>query len=221
MRGRPVPSQAGRCDQPPVTIHPEHPFLSPAEDRDPLRRLRARLVTPVTIWTASTEAPDGRLVRTGFTVGSTTVADGDPAYVLGMIDPEADLWATVEVSGRFAVSVLHWADRHLADVFAGIAPAPGGGFGIGTWLGTPCGPVLDGRTWVGCRLVESRPVGFGRLVTGAVEEIVVDPRSSVGDRRSGGDVPAEPSGVDPTGDEPADVLARLRGRYTAVPAPRR
>lgn len=182
-----------------MTIHPEHPFLGPSEDRDPARRLRARLVSPVTIWAASAAATDGRPVRAGFTVGSTTVVDGDPACLLGVVDPEADLWTVVEGVGRFAVTLLHWTDRHLADVFAGLAPAPGGGFAVGPWLDTSYGPVLGGRTWAGCRLVDSRTLGYGRLITGAVEEVALDPST----------------------DQSADVLARLRGRYTAVPPPRR
>lgn len=141
--------------------------------------------------------------RAGFTVGSTTVADGAPACVLGMIDPEAELWTIMQESGRFTVNLLRWSDRNLADVFAGLAPAPGGNFTTGTWLDTPHGPALDERTWAGCRLAESRPVGYALLVTGAIDEVVVDPSEGAG----------QPD------DEPA--LARLRGRYTPVPAPRR
>jgi hypothetical protein len=151
----------------------------------------------VTIWAASTTAADGRVTRAGFTVGSTTVADGAPSSVLG-------LWTEVADSGRFTVNVLQWADRNLADVFAGLAPAPGGMFATDDWQDTPHGPVLGRRTWAGCRLVDSRVVGYALLVTGAIEEVVVAPGES--DAGLGG--------------EP-EALARLLGRYTAVPAPRR
>jgi len=192
-----------------MTIHPEHPFLPAAEERDPVRRLRARLVAPVTIWAAASEsAMGGRITRAGFTVGSTTVADGDPACVLGLIDPEAELWTALQDSGRFTVNVLHWTDRNVADVFAGLAPSPGGNFGTGIWQDTAYGPALEGRTWAGCRLVGSRTVGYGLLVTGAIKEVVVDPTEG----RDGGSA---------TESAPADALARLRGRYTPVPAPRR
>jgi flavin reductase (DIM6/NTAB) family NADH-FMN oxidoreductase RutF len=191
-----------------VTIHPEHPFLPAAGDRDPVRRLRARLVAPVTIWAASADDPDGWIVRAGFTVGTTTIVDGHPGGVLGLIDPESDLWTVIERSGRFTVNLLRWSDRNLADVFAGVAPAPGGNFGAGTWLPTAYGPGLDGRTRAGCRLEESREVGYGLLVTGAIEEVDIDPLE-------GGSEVSDEGGVAP------DALARLRGRYIPVQAPRR
>ncbi len=121
-----------------------------------------------------------------------------------MIDPEAEVWTVIQASGRFTVNLLQWSDRNLADVFAGLAPAPGGNFTTRTWLDTPHGPTLEQRTWAGCRLVESRPVGYGLLVMGSIEEVLVDSsEASVGE-------PAE-----------SPALGRLRGRYTPVPAPRR
>jgi flavin reductase (DIM6/NTAB) family NADH-FMN oxidoreductase RutF len=191
-----------------VTIHPEHPFLAAPEDRDPTRRLRARLVAPVTIWAASAVQSGGPDRPAGLTVGSTTIVDGEPAYVLGVIDPEAELWSAVQTAGRFTVNVLAWADRNLADVFAGLAPAPGGGFPGAGWHTTAYGPALDGRTWAGCTLVDQRPVGYGLLVTGAIDQVVVDP-----------DEPGPPGPADRA--DPAGALARLRGRYISVPAPRR
>jgi flavin reductase (DIM6/NTAB) family NADH-FMN oxidoreductase RutF len=194
----------------PVTIHPDHPFRPAADDRDPARRFRARLAAPVTLWAASADAPDGRSSRAGFTVGSTTIADGSPACLLGMVDAEADLWTTVQASGRFTVNLLRWSDRNLADVFAGLAPAPGGSFAPEAWEDSAYGPTLRERTWAGCRLVDSRPVGYGLLVTGAIEDVVVfdDP------------LPAGTARPDQTRWN-SDALARLRGRYTAVPTPGR
>ena len=81
-----------------MTIHPDHPFLPSAGERDPARRLRARLVAPVTIWAATTTRGE-RANRAGFTVGSTTVADGAPSCVLGLIDPESDLWTAILAPG--------------------------------------------------------------------------------------------------------------------------
>lgn len=190
-----------------MTIHPEHPFRPSAEERDPVRRLRARLVAPVTIWAASVAEPGGRVTRAGFTVGTTTIADGAPSYVLGMLDPESELWTVAQSSGRFTVSVLQGADRNVADVFAGAAPSPGGMFSSGAWQETPYGPALAERTWAGCRLVDSRTVGYSLLVTAAVEEVVVDPAEAIPTGQAGAGLP--------------DALARLRGRYTTVAAPRR
>jgi 3-hydroxy-9,10-secoandrosta-1,3,5(10)-triene-9,17-dione monooxygenase reductase component len=121
-----------------------------------------------------------------------------------MIDPEAEVWTLMQASGRFTVNVLQWSDRNLADVFAGLAPAPGGNFTTATWLDTAHGPALDQRTWAGCRLVESRAVGYSLLVTAEIEDVSIDP--------------SEPTPGQP---EESPALARLRGRYTPVPPPRR
>ena len=52
-------------------IHHEHPFQTPADQREPARRLRGRLTSPVTIWTAyGAEGP------VGLTVSSIIVAEG-------------------------------------------------------------------------------------------------------------------------------------------------
>ena len=191
-----------------MTIHPDHPFLPPAGEGDPARRLRSRLVAPVTIWAASAHAPSGRISRAGFTVGSTVIADGAPSCVLGMIDPEADVWSAMSESGRFTVNLLQWSDRYLADVFAGLAPAPGGNFGSADWQDTAYGPALTGRTWASCQLVDGRALGYGLLVTGSIDAVVVDPTPENAEDGHG------------TSDH-ADALARLRGRYIPVPAPRR
>ena len=47
------------------TVGDENPFVAAVEDRDPGRRLRGRLVAPVTVWTAS--GADGPV---GLTVSS-------------------------------------------------------------------------------------------------------------------------------------------------------
>ena len=107
-----------------MTIHSEHPFLPPEEDRSPVRRLRGRVGSPVTLWTAY----DRGRHPVGLTVSSALVAHGDPGWELGLVDPDSDLWAAVERAGRLAVSVLRWPHRSLADAFAGVAPAPGGPF---------------------------------------------------------------------------------------------
>ena len=115
-----------------MTIHREHPFATPEGDRRPVRRLRGRLPLPVTVWTS---AYGGR--RAGWTVSSMMVADGEPAEILGLVDAESDLADLIEESGTVAVSLLGWGDRGLAEVFAGLAPAPGGPFRTGAaWTDT-------------------------------------------------------------------------------------
>jgi 3-hydroxy-9,10-secoandrosta-1,3,5(10)-triene-9,17-dione monooxygenase reductase component len=149
-----------------VTIHHEDPFATPERDRSPARRLRGRLVAPVTLWTAPGPA--------GLTVSSTLVADGDPARAVGLIDDESDLWEALAKAGRFAISPLRAGQQQLADRFAGLAPAPGGLFAQDEWRDTPYGPVLAlASTWAGCRLDAARRFGWALLVEGTIEEIAL------------------------------------------------
>src|SRR5688500_2413300 len=106
--------------EPGAEIHHTDPFAVPTDQRSPVRRLRGRLASPVTLWTAP--EPAGR------TVSSTLVAEGEPDRLLGLVDPESDLWAAVESAGRFAVTPLNPSHRQLADRFAGLFPSPGGLF---------------------------------------------------------------------------------------------
>jgi 3-hydroxy-9,10-secoandrosta-1,3,5(10)-triene-9,17-dione monooxygenase reductase component len=149
-----------------VTIHHGDPFSTPEQDRSPARRLRGRLVAPVTLWTAPGPA--------GLTVSSTLVADGDPARVLGLIDDESDLWEALAKQGRFTISLLRAGQQQIADRFAGLAPAPGGLFAQEEWRDTPHGPVLaTASTWAGCRLDASRRFGWALLVEGTIEQIAL------------------------------------------------
>lgn len=165
-----------------MTIHSDHPFVPPEGERDPLRRLRGRMPAPVTVWTTGT----GR-DRTGLTVSSVLVADGDPAHVLGLVDEDSAFWESDPTT--WVVNVLGAEHRYLADAFAGTAPAPGGPFTQGTWTDSEWGPVLDGsagRLGVRATGPDPRHVGWGLLVEGVVESAQV------------GDV---------------DALVHLRGRY--------
>ena len=98
------------------------PFATPAEARSPARRFRGRLPAAVTLWTANDV--DGR--PAGLTMSSTIVVEGQPARVLGVLDDESSLWETVRAAGRFVVTPLRKTDGQLADMFAGLMPAPGG-----------------------------------------------------------------------------------------------
>jgi 3-hydroxy-9,10-secoandrosta-1,3,5(10)-triene-9,17-dione monooxygenase reductase component len=155
-----------------VTIHATDPFAVPEEERSAVRRLRGRLPSAVTLWTAlgSTGRP------AGLTVSSTVVVDGDPGHLLGVLDEESDLWEAVRDTGRFAMAPLRESDGQLADRFAGLMPAPGGPFVGVTWRETEFGPVLDPVSgWAGCRLDEARPIGWGLLVTATIERVEIDP----------------------------------------------
>ena len=167
-----------------MTIHATHPFADP--DPDPARRLRGRLGGSVTLWTAGSGAD-----RAGLTLTSVLVALGEPARVLGLVDPDSDLADAVAQTGRAVMQLLAWPDRDLAEGFAGTAPAPGGVFRQAEFVDTEWGPRLaHATTWAGVRLDVSAEVGWSRLLTCAVERLEV-------------------------GDDP-DPLGHRRGRYVRL-----
>jgi 3-hydroxy-9,10-secoandrosta-1,3,5(10)-triene-9,17-dione monooxygenase reductase component len=175
--------------QEPIRIGRQHPFAVPAQRRDPARRLRGRLVAPVTVWTAG-RPPAGA----GLTVSSVLVAEGEPPRLLGLIDPTAALWEAMVETGRFVVQVLGVADQALAERFSELRPPIRGPFeGLGV-AGSPWGPVLvGGRPQAACRLVGSTPVGHRELVEGVIEQLALP--------------------------DPQDPLAYLQGRYRSVGDP--
>lgn len=173
-----------------MTIHTEHPFLPADGERDPVRRWRGRMPAPVSVWATHAEPRP-----VGWTVSSFLLADGEPAEVLGLVDSDSDFADALAESGRFVVNLLGWPHRGLAEVFAGLAPAPGGAFTVGSWSDSAWGPVLDdGAGWLGVS-VPARPperAGWGLLVRGVVEHVEL----------------AEPPA--------AGVLGSFRGRYTPL-----
>jgi len=150
-------------------IHDEHPFATPLELRDPVRRFRGRLAAPVTIVTAGAGAS-----RTGLTVSSLLVAEGEPSHVHLLVGTATDLWYAIEDSGRFIVHILEGGFRELSDRFAGIRPSPGGLFtGIGV-EDTEYGPEITAlRSRAYCRYVGHRPDALHALVHGRVESVVL------------------------------------------------
>ena len=148
-----------------MTIHDEHPFLDP--EPDPVRRFRGRLGGRVSLWTSGEGSG-----RAGLTVSSLMVAAGEPAHVLGLVDPDSDLAAVLQGTGRAVVHLLDWRDRELAETFAGLMPAPGGAFRQGTWSQTSWGPLLDGVS-----LETVTGVGWSLLVDGVLDELHVGAES--------------------------------------------
>lgn len=147
-----------------MSVHYTDPFATPDGERSPVRRFRGRLPSAVTLWTAPGPA--------GLTVSSTLVADGEPARVFGLLDPESDLFEAVSEHRVFAVIALDADDKQLADRFAGLMPAPGGLFAGGGWRDTPYGPVPErSRPWTACRLVDARPAGWSVLVEAEVVSV--------------------------------------------------
>jgi 3-hydroxy-9,10-secoandrosta-1,3,5(10)-triene-9,17-dione monooxygenase reductase component len=151
----------------PIRIGSEPPLAVPPDRRDPARRLRGRLVAPVTVWTAG-RPPGGA----GLTVSSVLVAEGQPAHLLGLIDPTSALWEAVQDTRSFVVHVLAAGDRALAERFSEIRPPIRGPFERLEVAESPWGPVLEGqRPRAGCRLTGSTPVGHGELVDGVIEQL--------------------------------------------------
>jgi flavin reductase (DIM6/NTAB) family NADH-FMN oxidoreductase RutF len=150
-----------------VTIHSTHPFAD--AEPDPVRRLRGRLGGAVSLWTSGADRD-----RSGLTVTSLMLAHGEPAHVLGLLDPDADLTERLVETGFGVVQLLSWPDRDLAEAFAGTAPAPGGPFRMDAFEQTSWGPRLaSAATWAGVALVDQREVGWSLEVTCRVEEVVV------------------------------------------------
>jgi flavin reductase (DIM6/NTAB) family NADH-FMN oxidoreductase RutF len=173
-----------------VTIHHSHPFAASEQDRNPLRRFRGRMASPVSIWAAASND-----TRAGWTLSSFLVADGDPAEVIGLIDEESPVADVLPDVHTVTINLLGWDQRALADAFAGIVPAPGGPFGLAAWQDTDWGPVLESSLgWIGAR-VKPDPdhAGWGLLLRAVVERV---------------EIPSD--AID-------DLLCYVRGRYRSLP----
>jgi flavin reductase (DIM6/NTAB) family NADH-FMN oxidoreductase RutF len=173
-----------------VTIHHSHPFEVGEQDRDPLRRFRGRMTSPVSIWTAA-----GGGTRAGWTLSSFLVADGDPGEVMGLVDEESALADILPQTTTVTVNLLGWGQRALADAFAGVAPAPGGPFALADWKDTEWGPVLmNSLGWIGARLrPEPDRAGWALLFRALVERV---------------EIQADPA---------EELLCYVRGRYRSLP----
>ncbi len=150
-----------------MTIHTSHPFADP--DPDPARRLRGRLGGAVTLWTAGEGA-----TREGLTVTSAMVALGPEPVALALLDPDSDLLGELRDTGRAVLQLLEWEHRHLAEAFAGTAPAPGGPFRQADFMATPYGPRLaEATTWADVTLVGEREVGWSVEVSARLDDVVI------------------------------------------------
>lgn len=153
-----------------VRIQSSDPFATPPELRDPARRFRARLVAPVTVWTAT--AGDGG--RTGITVSSVVVGEGEPPTMLGLVGPVTDFWEAVGETKAFVVHVLDDRQRRIADDFAGRNPGPDAPFGELAVDESAWGPVLaDVPTRAYCNLGGFLEVGYFLMVRGDIDHFDV------------------------------------------------
>lgn len=150
-----------------MTIHGDYPFRS--ADTDEVRRLRARVGATVSLWTAGSGS-----TAAGLTVSSYLVVSGEPGRIIGALDPDSDLVAQIEHTGRCVVQLLEWADRDLAEMFGGTMPAPGGPFTHAEFEQMPAGPRLaHATTWLAGSLESRTPTGWSDLVALRIDEVVV------------------------------------------------
>jgi flavin reductase (DIM6/NTAB) family NADH-FMN oxidoreductase RutF len=150
-------------------IHSEHPFRPPPDDRDPTRRFRGRLASGVTIVTSGSE-----LSRAGLTVSSLLVVEGDPPLAQLVVGPTTDLWDEAAEYGRFVIHVCRDEHVRLADVFAGLAPSPGGMFADVTTEQTDWGPVLtDLPDRAFCSFQSAEEAGWSGLIRGRIDRVEV------------------------------------------------
>jgi flavin reductase (DIM6/NTAB) family NADH-FMN oxidoreductase RutF len=147
-----------------VSIHTEHPFATPDDAKSVVRRLRGRLPAPVTIIATGSERS-----RVGLTVSSALIVE--PQHLVFVVNELTDLADRLTSGTPLAVSILEAGDSRYSEVFAGLAPAPGGMFTVGTWEQSQWGPRLQGHSWCGATVAEIRALGWSHVVTATIETI--------------------------------------------------
>lgn len=112
--------------------------------------------------------------RTGLTVSSVLVTEGDPGEVLLLISSNTDLWDAIAETNRAVIHVCSLEHRSVAEVFAGRLPSPGGMFLGLAITDTPWGPTLDdlsNRLFFTVTSVD--PAGWSGVVRGRVDQVEV------------------------------------------------
>jgi len=144
-----------------------HPAERPAEERDPARRLRGRLASPVTVITAGKGER-----RSGLTVSSLVVAEGEPSRIYFLLGGTTDLYYRLEETGKFVVHVLEAGDEVTSDIFAGLRPSPGGRFTALDVEQSEWGPVLtDVKTRAYCTYEGGDEESFFIVAEGTIDKI--------------------------------------------------
>ncbi len=143
------------------------PFATPEEARDPVRRFRGRLAAPVAVITAGDATS-----RSGMTVSSIIVSEGEPGRVHFLASPAADLVTVIERTGRFVVHILETGHRSISEIFAERRPSPGGLFATLPFEDGRWGPVLtDVANRAYCSAATAGSQGHSLLVTGDIDRI--------------------------------------------------
>lgn len=159
-----------------MTIHADHPFAE--EGRDQVRRFRARIGGRVSLWTSGDLAlPRSRPGHaSGWTVSSYLLAAGDPWRLVGVLNDDEDFTEVLTHTGRGTVALLDQRHRHLAEMFAGQHPAPGGAFSHEVFEPSPWGPLLvNAPARLSFEVEAMAPLGWLTQVTGRVVQAHIDP----------------------------------------------
>ena len=152
-------------DPPGSSVRYGNPWADPVSERDPVRRARARLPAPVTIWTA------GQADWVGLTVSSVVVAQGEPGRLVGLIGPDTDLSEMIQRTGVFVVHLLADRPEHrrLAQHFAGTLTAPPDL--LQTEPSTYGAKLLTATDRLACRVDRLSPFGWSQLVEAEITEV--------------------------------------------------
>jgi hypothetical protein len=122
------------CTTSGVTIHHSHPFAVGEQDRNPLRRFRGRMASPVSIWAATAHG-----TRAGWTLSSFLVADGEPGEVIGLIDEESPL---ADVLAEWPTPSPAWHPPLAARLHSATGKTP---TGVRCWRTHSAGSARDSR----------------------------------------------------------------------------
>jgi flavin reductase (DIM6/NTAB) family NADH-FMN oxidoreductase RutF len=110
--------------------------------------------------------------RTGLTISSLVVAEGEPSRIFFLCGTATDLWPAIEGSGGFVVHVLEESHREISDRFAGIRPSPSGLFVGLEPLDTEWGPVIPSiGTRAFCSFTGHTETSIYALVDGVVDRV--------------------------------------------------
>ncbi len=131
-----------------------------------------RLAAGVCLITTS----QGEGQRSGLTATAVCSVTAEPPTLLVCVNRKNGSYAAIKQSGIFAVNVLAYDDRPLADRFASPI-APEEKFGQGLWQTLATGaPVLESAL-VGfdCRLTSAIEAGSHDILLGSIEAVKVRP----------------------------------------------
>ena len=122
----------------------------------------------MTLWTSGAEQPWAGLTVTSLMVAAASRPDA------GAARPRRRPHRRAAHDRRAVVSLVTWADRELAEMFAGTAPAPGGVFTHGRFEETDWGPRLrQAAPGPAYASRTAREVGWSRARHRVVEHVEV------------------------------------------------